>query len=185
GGALLSWQGAAAPRQDGGCLRLPSHARSSHVRHTTHPTATPAGPQGAPALPAPAGTLLGPLLATLSQPAGVQASPAGPRPRRRPALVHPRPDHGPVGHDLVYRRLPGRALRDRPRLLRRRPPEAQAPRPDCAGLPEAAGPAACGLPAGPRRRVPAASGGRPGRGAGNRRLHRPGLIRLPAGVYAL
>src|SRR5438105_12935555 len=68
-GALLTWQGAAAPGQDGGCLPLPSRARSSHVRHTTRPQGPPTrptGPQGPPATPAHVLAFLPAVLATLS-----------------------------------------------------------------------------------------------------------------------
>src|SRR3954447_5020217 len=71
---------------------------------------------------------------------GRQASPPGGAPGAIPAPLGPAAvaDHR-VGHDLGGWRLAGRALRDRPRLLRRGTPHPQAARRHRGRIPESAG----------------------------------------------
>src|SRR5262245_57099623 len=83
------------------------------------------------------------------RPVADRRPPRVPPPRRReasppgapghppvPPLGHPAPPRAPARPDVVRRRLPARALRDRPGVLRRRPAPAPPPRQDRAGLPQ-------------------------------------------------
>src|SRR5829696_1310641 len=100
----------------------------THAGGTAYGSHEP-GPPAAPRRPR-----LGPVPEGFSHPGPVPASPPGARPARPPPLAVAAPGPGAAGPDLGHRREPGRALRDRQGLRRRRPAQAPPPRPDRARL---------------------------------------------------
>src|SRR5712671_4093865 len=82
-----------------------------------------------------AGALLRRLLTRVSHTRAVEASPpAAPRPAAVVPLGHPAPGPGAAADDLVLRRFPARALRDRQGLLRGAAAQAPAAGADGPGL---------------------------------------------------
>lgn len=99
------------------------------------------------------------LPAAVSHATGLEASAAGlPQPTPPYPLVGPRRRLVSPGPLLVQRRLPGRALRDRPRLLRRLVPQAPPARPHLLRLSEGPDTLAPDRLAGPGRRRPPTPG---------------------------